>query len=66
MPSLRMARLLTVRLCCGWLFRGAWYRLVFDFDNKRFTEGKVTLPLIKVQDGQPVFIFTVVTDNPVA
>lgn len=42
-----------------------WYRLIFNFDNKRFTEGRVTLPVIKVQDGQPVFIFTVVTDNPV-
>ena len=47
------------------VIQGEWYRLIFDFDNKRFTEGKVTLPLIKVQDGQPVFIFTVVTDNPV-
>ena len=47
------------------VIQGAWYRLIFDFDNKRFTEGKVTLPLIKVQDGQPVFIFAVVTDNPV-
>ena len=47
------------------VIQGAWYRLIFDFDNKRFTEGKVTLPIIKVQDGQPVFIFTVVTDNPV-
>ena len=47
------------------VIQGAWYRLIFDFDNKRFTEGKVTLPVIKVQDGQPVFIFTVVTDNPV-
>lgn len=27
--------------------------------------GKVTLPVIKIQDNQPVFIFTVVTDNPV-
>ena len=45
--------------------QGAWYRLIFDFDNKRFTEGKVTLPVIKVEDGQPVFIFTVATDNPV-
>ena len=44
---------------------GAWYRLIFSFDNTRFTEGKVTLPLIKVKDGRPVFIFTVVTDNPV-
>ena len=47
------------------VIQGAWYRLIFNFDNKRFTEGKVTLPVIKVQDGQPVFIFTVVTDNPV-
>lgn len=45
--------------------QGVWYRLIFNFDNKRFTEGKVTLPLIKIQDNQPVFIFTVVTDNPV-
>lgn len=47
------------------VIQGQWYRLVFDFDNARFTEGKVTLPLIRVQDGQPVFVFTVVTDNPV-
>ena len=47
------------------VIQGAWYRLIFDFDNKRFTEGKVALPVIKVQDGHPVFIFTVVTDNPV-
>ncbi len=47
------------------VIQGTWYRLIFDFDNKRFTEGKVTLPVIKVEDGQPVFIFTVVTDNPV-
>lgn len=47
------------------VIRGAWYQLIFSFDNKRFTEGKVTLPLIKVQDGAPVFIFSVVTDNPV-
>ena len=47
------------------VIQGAWYRLIFGFDNKRFTEGKVTLPLVKVQDGSPVFIFTVVTDNPV-
>ena len=47
------------------VIQGAWYRLIFNFDNERFTEGKVTLPLIKVQDGQPVFIFTVVTDNPI-
>lgn len=47
------------------VIQGAWYRLIFDFDNKRFTEGKVTLPVIKVESGQSVFIFTVVTDNPV-
>ena len=47
------------------VIQGAWYRLIFNFDNKRFTEGKVALPVIKVQGGQPVFIFTVVTDNPV-
>ena len=47
------------------VIQGAWYRLIFNFDNKRFTEGKITLPVIKVQDGAPVFIFTVATDNPV-
>ena len=47
------------------VIQGAWHRLVFDFNNARFTEGKVALPVIKVEDGQPVFIFTVVTDNPV-
>ena len=47
------------------VIQGAWYRLIFNFDNERFTEGRVTLPVIKVEDGQPVFIFTVVTDNPV-
>ena len=47
------------------VIQGQWYRLIFDFDNERFTEGKVTLPVVKVQDGQPVFVFTVVTDNPV-
>ena len=47
------------------VIQGAWYRLIFRFDNTRFTEGKVALPLIKAQDGRPVFIFTVVTDNPV-
>ena len=47
------------------VIRGAWYRLIFNFDNNRFTEGRVTLPVIKVEDGVPVFIFTVVTDNPV-
>ena len=47
------------------VIQGAWYRLIFKFDNARFTEGKVTLPVIKVDGGQPIFIFTVVTDNPV-
>lgn len=47
------------------VIQGRWYRLVFDFDNARFTEGKIALPLIRVQDGLPVFVFTVVTDNPV-
>ena len=45
--------------------QGEWHRLIFNFDNKRFTEGKVTLPVIKVEGGHPVFIFTVATDNPV-
>jgi hypothetical protein len=44
---------------------GQWYRLIFPFDNSRFPEGKVTLPVIKVENNQPVFIFTVVTDNPI-
>ena len=47
------------------VIRGAWYRLIFPFDNKRFTEGKVTLPVVKVEAGKPVFIFSVATDNPV-
>ena len=47
------------------VIQGAWYRLVFQFDNDRFRDGKVALPLIKVEGGRPVFIFTVVTDNPV-
>ena len=47
------------------VIRGQWYRLIFGFDNTRFPEGKVALPLIKVQDKQPIFIFSVVTDNPV-
>ena len=47
------------------VIQGTWYRLIFNFDNKRFTEGKITLPIIKVENGQPVFIFAVVTDNPV-
>ena len=45
--------------------KGNWYRLIFRFDNTRFPEGKVTLPVIKVQDGKPIFIFTVATDDPV-
>ena len=47
------------------VIQGQWHRLIFNFDNKRFTEGRVTLPVIKVEDGEPVFIFAVVTDNPV-
>ena len=47
------------------VIQGKWYRLIFTFDNKRFTEGKVTLPLIKIEDNRPVFIFSVATDNPV-
>ena len=47
------------------VIRGAWYRLIFRFDTARFPEGKVTLPLVKVENGAPVFIFTVVTDNPI-
>ena len=47
------------------VIRGAWYHLFFPFDNSRFTEGKVTLPVVKVEDGKPVFIFSVVTDNPI-
>ena len=47
------------------VIQGKWHRLIFPFDNQRFTEGKVTLPVIKVESNQPVFIFTVVTDNPV-
>ena len=46
------------------VIQGNWYRLIFSFNNKRFTEGKVTLPVIKVEDNQPVFIFSVVTENP--
>ena len=45
--------------------QGVWYRLFFPFDNTRFTEGKVTLPLVKVENNNPVFIFSVVTDNPI-
>ena len=44
---------------------GEWYRLIFNFDNTRFREGKVTLPVVKIENNQPVFIFTVATDNPV-
>ena len=47
------------------VIQGIWYRLFFRFDAMRFPEGEVTLPLIKVENNQPVFIFTVVTDNPV-
>ena len=47
------------------VIHGAWYRLIFRFDKVRFPEGKVTLPLVKVENNQPVFIFTVVTENPV-
>jgi hypothetical protein len=47
------------------VIQGVWYRLIFKFDNARFREGKVTLPLIKIEDNHPVFIFSVVTDNPV-
>lgn len=47
------------------VIQGKWYRLIFPFDNARFTEGKVTLPVVKVENNQPVFIFTVVTDNPI-
>ena len=47
------------------VIRGVWYRLIFPFNNVRFADGKVTLPIIKVEDNQPVFIFSVATDNPV-
>ena len=47
------------------IIQGVWYRLTFSFDNARFAEGKVTLPVVKVENNQPVFIFTVVTDNPI-
>jgi hypothetical protein len=47
------------------VIQGKWYRLIFSFNNARFTEGKVALPLVKIENGKPVFIFTVVTDNPV-
>ena len=48
------------------VIQGVWYRLFFRFDAARFREGKVTLPLVKVENNKPVFIFTVATDNPVA
>ena len=47
------------------VIQGKWRRLIFRFDTARFPEGKVTLPLVKVENGAPVFIFTVVTDNPI-
>ena len=47
------------------IVQGEWYRLIFSFDNVRFRDGKVALPLIKIENGKPVFIFSVVTDNPV-
>ena len=47
------------------VIQGNWYRLIFRFDKTRFPEGKVTLPLVKVENNQPVFIFTVVTENPI-
>ena len=47
------------------VIQGVWYRLIFPFDNTRFAEGKVTLPVVKVERDQPVFIFSVATDNPV-
>lgn len=47
------------------VIQGERYRLIFSFDNTRFPEGKVTLPLVKVENDQPVFVFTVATDNPV-
>jgi len=47
------------------IVQGNWYRLIFNFDNMRFTEGKVALPLIKIENDNPIFIFTVVTDNPI-
>ena len=65
MPPSRMTPFVDGEIILRMVIQGAWYRLIFDFDNKRFTEGRVTLPVIKVENGQPVFIFTVVTDNPV-
>ena len=45
------------------VFQGEWRRLIFNFDNERFTEGEVTLPVINVENGRPVFVFTVVAGN---
>ena len=47
------------------VIQGQWYRLIFSFDNARFPEGKVTLPLVKVENEAPVFIFSVIIENPV-
>ena len=47
------------------VIKGNWYRLIFPFNNTRFPVGKITLPVIKIQDNQPVFIFSVATDNPI-
>ena len=47
------------------VIQGQWYRLIFSFGKTRFPEGKITLPLVKVENNHPVFIFTVVTENPV-
>ena len=47
------------------VIQGEWCRLIFGFDNARFREGKVALPVVKVENNRPVFIFTAVTDNPV-
>ena len=47
------------------VIKGNWYRLIFPFNNNRFPVGKVTLPVIKIQDNQSVFIFSVAIDNPV-
>ena len=47
------------------VIQGKWHRLIFPFDNQRFPEGRVALPVVKVENSQPVFIFTVVIDNPI-
>lgn len=47
------------------VIQGMWYRLFFSFDTTRFRDGRVTLPLIKIENNQPVFIFTIMTDNPI-